>query len=105
MSFKRMAAAQHMNAEVAVMSAMVFSQFTHLADMGSMVGYGETDVAEPITNDPMEAFILDLLSLEPGASGEITRQQVDLVIGHHAKLEDANGEVAAVMKAWQRKRV
>lgn len=105
MSFKRMAAAQHMNAEVAVMSAMVFSQFTHLADIGSMVGYGETDVAEPITNDPMEAFILDLLSLEPGASGEITRQQVDLVIGHHAKLADQNGEITAIMQSWQRKKV
>lgn len=105
MSFKRMAASQHMNAEVAVMSAMVFSQFTHLADMGSMVGYGETDVAEPITNDPIENLILDLLLLEPGVSGTITRQQVELVMQQHAKLEDANGEVAAVMKAWQRKRV
>lgn len=62
MSFKRMAAAQHMNAEVALMSAQVFSQFTHLADMGSMIGYGE----EPITNDYVEVGEKDKLLLDQG---------------------------------------
>lgn len=103
--FKRMAASQHMNAEVAAMSAQVFSQFTHLVDLGAMVGYGETDKAEPITDDPTEALILDLLELTPGASGEITREQVELVIDRHTKLASQNGEIAALMHSWQRKRV
>ncbi len=102
MSYKRMAAAQHMNAEVAAMSAMVFSQYTHLVDMGSMVGYGESDKAEPFSDDPMESLVLELLELTPGASGVITKQQVELVMQRHAK---AVGNDNAIMAAWNRKRV
>jgi len=67
MSFKHMSGAQHMSAEVARMSAQVFNQYNHLADMGSMIGYGLDD-KEPLSDDPMEALILDLLSMDAPSS-------------------------------------
>jgi hypothetical protein len=85
-----------MNAEVAAMSAMVFSQFTHLAEMGSMVGYGEQK--EDLADDPLEALVLDLLAMD-----NPTAASVDLVVQKHLKAPDSESNIVAVMKsAWKK---
>jgi hypothetical protein len=96
MAFKNMSGAQHMNAEVAAMSAMVFSQYTHLVEAGACIGYGD-QVEE--NDDPMEALVLDLLVIGKPSAGA-----VDLMVRKHLKVVDSDSEITALMKSvWMKK--
>jgi hypothetical protein len=106
MAFKNLSGAQHMNAEVSKMMHQVFSGHSHLIETaGTCIGYGEVEGGETLSDDPYEAMILDLLSLDPGAAPELNASQVRLVLQRHAKMQgDCEGSIEKLMRsAWVKK--
>jgi len=104
MAFKNNAAGQHMNAEVAAMSGQVFSQYSHLVDLGRMVGYGE-DEDDPQSDDPLEALVLDLLAVRPNATGQIVNTMIDPILRKHLTPMDSNSQIYKIMEHWSKGRI